>query len=137
MSSIEYFEGEPPLLKNDILMPDINLYNNVNLSLGEEEKNEEKSISEESNFQSYLKREIFLKEMAPKNLLSENDDDKLDDSRRYEISTCKRAYSNNLAPNFFPGFGLSNQSDVNTQNDQINSNMTLNVQKDIFYNHIS
>ena len=128
MSSIEYFEGEPPLLKNDILMPDINLYNNVNLSLNEEEKNEEKSISEESNFQSYLKREIFLKEMAPKNLLSENDDDDLDDSRRYEISTCRRAFSNNIAPSFFPKFEMSNQSDVNTQNDQINSNMTLNAQ---------
>ena len=126
MSSIDYFDNEPPLLKNDILMSDINPYSNEFLPL----KEEEKSISEESNFQNFIKRELFLKDLNSKNILSENDDDDFDDySRRYEISTCRKAFSSSLSPNFFPKFDISNNpSDANTQLDQNNQNNTLSPQ---------
>ena len=127
MSSIDYFDGEPPLLKNDILMSDINPYSNECFPL----KEEEKSISDESNFQNFIKRELFLKDLNSKNLLSENDDDDFDDySRRYEISPCRKAFSNNLSPNNFPKFELSNnnQSEINTHLEPSNLNNTTNVQ---------
>ena len=126
MSSIDYFDNEPPLLKNDILMSDINPYSNEFLPL----KEEEKSISEESNFQNFIKRELFLKDLNSKNILSENDDDDFDDySRRYEISSCRKAFSSSLSPNFFPKFDISNNpSDANTQLDQNNQNNTLSPQ---------
>ena len=129
MSVDDYLEGDSPLIKNDILLPDLNLYSNGYLSLKEEEeKNEEKSISEESNFQNFIKRELFLKEMNPKNFLSENEDDDFDDSRRYEIFTCKRGNSNNLNSSLFPKFELSNQLDSNIKNDQPNENNNISNQ---------
>ena len=124
MSCVEYLDGDSPLIKNDILLPDLNIYSNEYLSLKEEEKNDEKSISEESNFQNFIKRELFLKEMSPKNFLSENEDDDFDDSRRYEISTC----SSNLNSSFFPKLDLSNPLDSNIQNDQPNLNNSLQAQ---------
>ena len=127
MSSIDYFDSEPPLLKNDILMSDINPYSNEYLPL----KEEEKSISEESNFQNFIKRELFLKDLNSKNLLSENDDDDFDDfSRRYEISPCRKALSNNISQNNFPKFELSNNNppDINTQLEQNNLNNTTSAQ---------
>ena len=128
MSCVEYLEGDSPLIKNDILLPDLNIYSNEYLSLKEEEKNDEKSISEESNFQNFIKRELFLKEMSPKNFLSENEDDDFDDSRRYEISTCRKAVSSNLNSSFFPKLDLSNPLDSNIQNDQPNLNNSLQAQ---------
>ena len=129
MSCVEYLEGDSPLIKNDILLPELNLYPNEYLSLKEEEeKNEEKSISEESNFQNFIRRELFLKEMNGKNFLSENDDDDLDDTRRYEISSCKRPNSNNLNSSFIPNLDLINPLDINTQNEQPNLNNSLTGQ---------
>jgi hypothetical protein len=124
MSSIDYFDNEPPLLKNDILMSDINPYSNEFLPL----KEEEKSISEESNFQNFIKRELFLKDLNSKNILSENDDDDFDDTRRYEISSCKRPNSNNLNSSFIPNLDLINPLDINTQNEQPNLNNSLTGQ---------
>ena len=129
MSCVEYLEGDSPLIKNDILLPELNLYPNEYLSLKEEEeKNEEKLISEESNFQNFIKRELFLKEMNGKNFLSENDDDDFDDTRRYEISSCKRPNSNNLNSSFIPNLDLINPLDINTQNEQTNLNNSLTGQ---------
>ena len=128
MSCVEYFDGDSPFIKNDILLPELNLYSNGYLSLKEEEKNDEKSISEESNFQNFIRRELFLKEMNSKNFLSEIDDDDFDDSRRYEISTCRRAISNNVPSSFFPKFEPCSPSDVNTQNEKPDINDNLSVQ---------
>ena len=129
MSCVEYLEGDSPLIKNDILLPELNLYPNEYLSLKEEEeKNEEKSISEESNFQNFIRRELFLKEMNGKNFLSENDDDDLDDTRRYEISSCKRPNSNNLNSSYFPNLDLINPLDINNKNEQPNLNNSLSAQ---------
>jgi hypothetical protein len=111
------------------LLPELNLYPNEYLSLKEEEeKNEEKSISEESNFQNFIRRELFLKEMNGKNFLSENDDDDLDDTRRYEISSCKRPNSNNLNSSYFPNLDLINPLDINNKNEQPNLNNSLSAQ---------
>ena len=129
MSCVEYLEGDSPLIKNDILLPELNLYPNEYLSLKEEEeKNEEKSISEESNFQNFIRRELFLKEMNGKNFLSENDDDDLDDTRRYEISSCKRPNPNNLNSSYFPNLDLINPLDINNKNEQPNLNNSLSAQ---------
>ena len=129
MSCVEYLEGDSPLIKNDILLPELNIYPNEYLSLKEEEeKNEEKSISEESNFQNFIRRELFLKEMNGKNFLSENDDDDLDDTRRYEISSCKRPNSNNLNSSYFPNLDLINPLDINNKNEQPNLNNSLSAQ---------
>ena len=129
MSCVEYLEGDSPLIKNDILLPELNIYPNEYLSLKEEEeKNEEKSISEESNFQNFIRRELFLKEMNGKNFLSENDDDDLDDTRRYEISSCKRPNSNNLNSSYFPNLDLINPLDYNNKNEQPNLNNSLSAQ---------
>ena len=129
MSCVEYLEGDSPLIKNDILLPELNLYPNEYLTLKEEEeKNEEKSISEESNFQNFIRRELFLKEMNGKNFLSENDDDDLDDTRRYEISSCKRPNSNNLNSSYFPNLDLINPLDINNKNEQPNLNNSLSAQ---------
>ena len=84
MSCIEYLESEDAVIKNEIAMSDLNLYGNEYMSLKEEEKNDEKSLSEESNFQNFIKRE-FTKEITSKNNISDSDDDDLDDTRRYEI----------------------------------------------------
>jgi hypothetical protein len=129
MSCVEYLEGDSPLIKNDILLPELNIYPNEYLSLKEEEeKNEEKSISEESNFQNFIRRELFLKEMNGKNFLSENDDDDLDDTRRYEISSCKRPSPNNLNSSYFPNLDLINPLDINNKNEQQNLNNSLSAQ---------
>ena len=129
MSCVEYLEGDSPLIKNDILLPELNIYPNEYLSLKEEEeKNEEKSISEESNFQNFIRRELFLKEMNGKNFLSENDDDDLDDTRRYEISSCKRPNSNNLNSSYFPNLDLINPLDINNKNEKPNLNNSLSAQ---------
>ena len=111
------------------MLPELNIYPNEYLSLKEEEeKNEEKSISEESNFQNFIRRELFLKEMNGKNFLSENDDDDLDDTRRYEISSCKRPNSNNLNSSYFPNLDLINPLDINNKNEQPNLNNSLSAQ---------
>ena len=85
MSCVEYLENETPVIKNEIVMSDLNLYGNEYISLKEEEKNDEKSLSEESNFQNFIKRE-FTKEITNKNNISDDEDDDIDDIHRYEIT---------------------------------------------------
>ena len=128
MSCVDFIDNDTHLIKNDILMSDINLYSNEYLSLKEEEKNDEKSISDESNFQTFIKRELFLKDMASKNFLSENEDDDFDDSRRYEISTCKRQNSNNISSSFFPKLDFCTPPDTNTINENKDLNTTFTAQ---------
>ena len=131
MSLVGLLDDEKPLIKNEILLSDINmnnmnLYSNDYLPLKEEEKNDEKSISEESNFHNFIKSELFIRDMTSKNYFSDNeDDDDLDDSRRYEIS-CRRAISNNVPFNFFPKLDLFNPIMNNTQIDPHNLNNNLN-----------
>ena len=101
MSCIEYLDTEAPLIKNEIIMSDLNLYSNEYISLKEEEKNDEKSLSEESNFQNFIRRE-FTKELSCKNMISDDEDDDMDDTRRYEITNFKPLTStNNLLNNNF------------------------------------
>ena len=42
MSCVEYLDNETPIIKNEIIMSDLNLYSNEYISLKEEEKNDEK-----------------------------------------------------------------------------------------------
>ena len=44
MSCLDYLENEQPVIKNEIVMSDLNLYRNEYISLKEEEKNDEKSF---------------------------------------------------------------------------------------------
>ena len=110
-------------------MSDLNLYGNEYISLKQEEKNEEKSLSEESNFQNFIKRE-FTKEITTKNNLSDSDDDDLEDTRRYEIANFKPLTTNNInnknlrpSTNFFSNLNSSNIS---------NENKPVNNKKRIF-----
>jgi len=129
MSCVEYLENETPVIKNDIIMSDLNIYGNEYISLKEEEKNEEKSLSEESNFQNFIKRE-FTKEITTKNNISESDDD-LDDTRRYEIAnfkplTTNNIINNNLKPstNFFSNL---NSSNLSNENKPVNNNKNKRI----------
>jgi hypothetical protein len=126
MSCVGFLDGDANLLKNEMLMSDVNLYPDGFLSLKEEEKDDEKSMSEESNFQSFIKRELFIKEMNSKNFLSENEDDDLDDSRRYEISNYRKVLSNNINTDLIPKIDTSNQSNVKPQEELTKLNMDLN-----------
>ena len=98
MSCLDYLENEQPVIKNEIVMSDLNLYRNEYISLKEEEKNDEKSFSEESNFQNFIKRE-FTKEITSKNNISESEDDDMDDTRRYEIENFRPLTTNNILNN--------------------------------------
>ena len=129
MSYLDLSDNDKPLIKNDILMSDMNtnLFPNDYYTLKEEEeKNDEKSLSEEYNF---IKNELFLKDIGSKNYFSENEDedDDLDDSRRYEI-TCRRAISNNVPLNFVPKLDLYNPMMSNSQLEPINLNNTFTAQ---------
>ena len=128
MSCVDFIDNETPLIKNDIFMSDIKLYSNEYLSLKEEEKNDEKSISDESNFQSFIKRELFLKDMTSKHFLSENEDDDLDDSRRYEISPCRRDITEKVPSTFFPKLEFCIPPDTNTVNENRDVNSTFTAQ---------
>ena len=127
MSCVEYLENETPVIKNEIVMSDLNLYGNEYISLKEEEKNEEKSLSEESNFQNFIKRE-FTKEITNKNNISDSEDDDIDDIRRYEIAhfkpltTTNIINNNNFKPstNFFTSLISPNILNDNKQTNPIN-----------------
>lgn len=113
MSCVEFLDNDTPVVKNDLIMSDLNFYGNQFI-LKEEEKNDEKSLSEESNFQNFIKRE-FIKEMTSKNILSEEEDDDLDDTRRYEIINYKQTFANiNTIPN--NNINVNINSDNNTDN---------------------
>ena len=115
MSCVEYFDSDTPVIKNELIMSDLNLYNNEYMCLKEEEKNEDKSLSDESNFQNFIKRE-FIKEMTSKNIMSDNEDDDLDDTRRYEITNFRPLTTNNIinhnnykqSSDIFSNFNYSN-----------------------------
>ena len=112
MSCVEFLDNDTPVVKNDLIMSDINFYGNQFI-LKEEEKNDEKSLSEESNFQNFIKRE-FIKEMTSKNISDEEDDD-IDDTRRYEIINYKQTYANiNTIPNTHINININN--DINNDN---------------------
>ncbi len=75
MSYLDLSDNDKPLIKNDILMSDMNtnLFPNDYYTLKEEEeKNDEKSLSEDYNF---IKNEIFLKDIGTKNYFSDNEDE--------------------------------------------------------------
>ena len=124
MSQIEYSINDTSLLKNGIIVSDLNIYGNDYIPLKEEEKNEEKSMSEDSNFQNFIKKE-FEKEMSRKNNISFLYDE-IDDSSRYEIPTIKplqnpnNVINNNLksSTNFFSNF---NSSNISNDNNPINN----------------
>ena len=112
MSCVEFLDNDTPVVKNDLIMSDLNFYGNQFI-LKEEEKNDEKSLSEESNFQNFIKRE-FIKEMTSKNISDEEDDD-MDDTRRYEIINYKQTYANiNTIPNSNINININN--DINNDN---------------------
>lgn len=113
MSCVEFLDNDTPVVKNDLIMSDLNFYGNQFI-LKEEEKNDEKSLSEESNFQNFIKRE-FIKEMTSKNILSDEEDDDMDDTRRYEIINYKQTFANiNTIPN--NNINVNINSDNNTDN---------------------
>ena len=146
MSYIEYLENDIPLIKNEIILSDLNIYNNEFI-LKEVEKNDEMSFSEESNFQSFIKRE-FLKEMTNKNFILENEDedDDFDDTRRYEIINYKKSHTesksnsnsnntniNNISHNCKTCvniFSVNNTSNIlNTSKEIINRQKIFNISK--------
>lgn len=119
MSCLEFLDNCAPVIKNDLIMSDLNFYGNQFI-LKEEEKNDEKSFSEESNFQNFIKRE-FIKEMTSKNNNSDEEDDDMDDTRRYEIINYKQTYANiNTIPN-------SNININNINNDNSNKSKSINI----------
>ena len=128
MSCVEYLENETPIIKNEIVMSDINIYGNEYISLKEEEKNDEKSLSEESNFQNFIKRE-FTKEITNKNNISDSEDDDIDDIQRYEITHFKPLTTNNIinnnnfkpTANFFTS--LISPNNILNDNKKINQNV--------------
>ena len=130
MSCVEYLENETPVIKNEIVMSDLNLYGNEYISLKEEEKNDEKSLSEESNFQNFIKRE-FTKEITNKNNISDSEDDDIDDIHRYEIAHFKPLTTNNINNNFKPttNFFTSLISPNNILNDNIQINQNEKKEK--------
>ena len=137
MSCVEYLENETPVIKNEIVMSDLNLYGNEYISLKEEEKNDEKSLSEESNFQNFIKRE-FTKEITNKNNISDDEDDDIDDIHRYEITHFKPLTTNNIlnnnnnfkpTTNFFTS--IISPNNILNDNTQINQNqINQNEKKD-------
>ena len=113
MSCVEFLDNDTPVVKNDLIMSDLNFYGNQFI-LKEEEKNDEKSLSEESNFQNFIKRE-FIKEMTSKNNISDDEDEDMDDTRRYEIINYKQTYANiNTIPN--TNINISINNDINNDN---------------------
>ena len=111
MSCVEFLDNDTPVVKNDLIMSDLNFYGNQFI-LKEEEKNDEKSLSEESNFQNFIKRE-FIKEMTSKNNISDDEDDDMDDTRRYEIINYKQTYAN---INTIPNTNININNDINNDN---------------------
>ena len=143
MSCVEYLDHEDhetPLIKNEIIMSNLNLYGNEYLSLKEEEKNDEKSLSEESNFENFIKRE-FTKEMTSKNNISDEEDDDFDDTRRYEIENYRHIkttnninYNNNNSNNNHTSSNIfcCNNNNINSFSNLSNEKPMNNMQKKIF-----
>jgi hypothetical protein len=142
MSCVEYLNSEIPIIKHELIMSGLNMYGN-DFCLKEEEKNEEKSLSEESNFQNFIKNEFF-KEMSKNNASDEEDDD-MDDTRRYIIdykppssktesinnnqnnSSIQNNNSNNCktSVNIFTVINTSNKTNTNKDNTPKNNHKKI------------
>ena len=127
MSCVEFLDNDTPVVKNDLIMSDLNFYGNQFI-LKEEEKNDEKSLSEESNFQNFIKRE-FIKEMTSKNNISDDEDDDMDDTRRYEIINYKQIYAN---INNIPNTNININNDINNDNNDNTDNNIKSKSINIF-----
>ena len=137
MSCVGLLDNENTLMKNDFLISDMNmnLFSNDYLPLKEEEKNDEKSLSEESNF--LIKRELYFRDLTNKNFFpDENEDDDLEDSRRYELNDLnfRKAFSNNVPFNNYISklemFNPINQINPINNNSQLqpsNINTSYNI----------
>ena len=122
MSLIEFSDCEEPFIKNDLFMSDLNLSLNEYTPF----KEEEKSFSEESNFQKFIKREFGKTTSIKKNINYISDDD-MDDTYRYEIQKVNpiTTYNNNInnfktSTNFFSNYNLSNISNDNNHHNYVN-----------------
>ena len=119
MSCVEYLNSEIPIINHELIMSGLNMYGN-DFCLKEEEKNEEKSLSEESNFQSFIKNEFF-KEMSKNNASDEEDDD-MDDTRRYII---------NYKPPSSKTESINNNQNNSIQNSSIQNNNSNNCKTSV------
>ena len=119
MSCVEYLNSEIPIIKHELIMSGLNMYGN-DFCLIVEEKNEEKSLSEESNFQSFIKNEFF-KEMSKNNASDEEDDD-MDDTRRYII---------NYKPPSSKTESINNNQNNSIQNSSIQNNNSNNCKTSV------
>ena len=117
MSLIDFSDCEDPFTKNDLFMPDLNISLNEYTPF----KDEEKSFSEDSTFQKFIKKE-FGKTTFFKNNINYISDDDMDDTYRYEIkkvrpiTTCNNKFNDGFKTsiNFFSNFNLSNISNNNS-----------------------
>ena len=115
MSLLDFSDCEEPFIKNDLIMSDLNISLNEYAPF----KEEEKSLSEESNFEKFIKKEFGKSTLIKKSIDYTSDDD-MDDTYRYEIKKVnpKSPCNNNLnnfktSTNFFSNFNLSNISNDN------------------------
>ena len=115
MSLLDFLDSEEPLIQNDLFMPDFNISPNEYTPFREEER----SFSEESNFQKFIKNEFGKAELIKKNIDYTSDDD-MDDTYRYEIKkvnpipTCNNNFNNlKTSTCFFSNFNLSGVSNDN------------------------
>ena len=115
MSLLDFSDCEEPFIKNDLNMSDLNISLNEYAPF----KEEEKSLSEESNFEKFIKKEFGKSTLIKKSIDYTSDDD-MDDTYRYEIKKVnpKSPCNNNLnnfktSTNFFSNFNLSNISNDN------------------------
>ena len=113
MSLLDFSDCEEPFIKNDLIMSDLNISLNEYTPF----KEEDKSLSEESYFQKFIKKEFGKATLIKKNINYSSEDD-MDDTYRYEIKKPKTICNNNLnnfktSTNFFSNFNISNISNDN------------------------
>jgi len=126
---MDLLENENHLLRNDDFIPDfeMDMYHNRFPPLDEEEKNDEISISEDSNLNNFIRRE-----MSQRYFFQNNEEDDLDNSRLYEIPS-RRAISNYLPFTLLPRIDIINPIDnINNNNSQLephNFNNLFSTQK--------
>ena len=132
MSSIQYSQRDQmqDMIKNEIIFSDFNIYGNEYISL----KEEKKSISDETNFQNFIKRE-FSKDSQSRLNLFDLEEDNSDFSRKFDISYFRPNPISNIFNNSFKSwhnflfnFNLSNFYNDNNPINSINNS----VQKKIF-----
>ena len=121
MSGIDYLEDDDSMIKNDIFMSDFYLYGNEFIYMKEEEKNDEKSYSDESNLQNFIKQEL-IKDMSIRN--SEEED--IDDINRYKIPKPENDSTNMLLKS---PINLFSTSVFPKKNEENNKNKIFNIIK--------